>query len=464
MTKPMSTIPPQMHTLTSHTPSTQNDIPTDLSHNSKPVHHTYPPIHKAFVQPRSVWAIAFATMVSFMGIGLVDPILPAISHDLNATHTQAMLLFTSYLVITAIAMFFTSWVSTRIGVRTTLLIGLSLVVAFALACSASNSVNHIIGWRAGWGLGNALFISTALSAIVSAASGGSAGAIILYEAAIGIGMAFGPLAGGLLGHISWRGPFMGTAILMAIGFIGIAVLYKNKSGGAAPTGRNGRANRVSAFAAMKALSHPALRVLSLTALFYNMTFFILLAYSPFPIESAAKNAGISFGEHELGLVFFAWGICLALTSVGLAPIMTRRFGVVRTVLTTLPIIAILMLILALGTHHLWVLVATVAASGLVCGIMNTALTEAVMDATTLERHIASSAYSGVRFIGGAISSACAGPLAAFTIASMPYYMGIVCSGIAFIIVILGRKHLSMLKKQLHLSAESEATAIAAGSR
>ena len=77
----------------------------------------------------------------------------------------------------------------------------------------------IIGFRAGWGLGNALFISTALATIVGAASGGVDNAIILYEAALGLGIATGPLLGGALGSISWRGPFFGTAVLMAIGLV-----------------------------------------------------------------------------------------------------------------------------------------------------------------------------------------------------------------------------------------------------
>ncbi len=32
-----------------------------------------------FQQPKAVFAVAFACVVSFMGIGLVDPILPALS-------------------------------------------------------------------------------------------------------------------------------------------------------------------------------------------------------------------------------------------------------------------------------------------------------------------------------------------------------------------------------------------------
>ena len=56
-----------------------------------------------FRQPRAVWAVAFACVISFMGIGLVDPILPALSTQLHATPSQVTLLFTSYLVVTAVA-------------------------------------------------------------------------------------------------------------------------------------------------------------------------------------------------------------------------------------------------------------------------------------------------------------------------------------------------------------------------
>ena len=191
--------------------------------------HTSDPSTSILRQPRAVWAVAFACVIAFMGIGLVDPILPAISHDLGATEAQTMLLFTSYLLVTGLAMFFTSFVSSRIGAKKTLLIGLALIVVFAALAGASNSVGMIIGFRAGWGLGNALFISTALATIVGAASGGADSAIILYEAALGLGIAIGPLVGGALGAISWRGPFFGTAVLMAIGLVALLVLLGKPS-------------------------------------------------------------------------------------------------------------------------------------------------------------------------------------------------------------------------------------------
>ena len=212
-------------------------------------------------QPRAVWAVAFACVVAFMGIGLVDPILPAIAHDLHAGPSDVELLFTSYFAITGLSMLVTGWVSSRIGAKRTLVAGLVLVIAFSALAGASGSVHEIAGFRAGWGLGNALFIATALAVIIGSASGGVAGAIILYEAALGLGIAAGPLLGGLLGGISWRGPFFGTAALMAVGLVSILVLIERTP---AP------ARRVGLGEPLAALRHPGLRATALVALFYNL--------------------------------------------------------------------------------------------------------------------------------------------------------------------------------------------------
>ncbi|ANI90960.1 MFS transporter [Dietzia timorensis] len=363
-------------------------------------------------QPRAVWAVAFAATIAFMGIGLVDPILPEISKSLEASPSQAMLLFTSYLFITGICMFFTSWVSSRIGAKNTLLIGIGLVVVFAALCGLSNDVNAIIGLRGGWGLGNALFVSTALAAIISAATGGVSGAIILYEAALGLGLAVGPLLGGLLGEISWRGPFFGTAALMTIGFIGIIVLLPK-----VPKPEH----KVHLLEPFVALRNPTLAALSIIAVLYNFAFFSLLAYSPFPIHDAASEAGMSFGALQLGFVFFGWGLAVALTSVFLAPRLIEAFGLLRTMLGTMGIFALTLAAMALVISSLPGLIVGVIVGGGCLGVLNTALTETSMNATDLPRAVASSTYSGVRFMGGAFAAWLAGEIADWVGAPAPYW-------------------------------------------
>ena len=385
-----------------------------------------------FNQPIAVWALAFACTVSFMGIGLVDPILPAISRELNASPTQTMLLFTSYLLITAIAMFFSAFISSRIGVKRTLLIGLALIVVFAFLSGAAGSVDAIIGFRAGWGLGNAMFISTALAAIVGAASGGSGQAVILYEAAMGLGMAVGPLVGGVLGEISWRAPFYGTALLMAAGFLAIAVLLGRPAVKPEP---------VAVTAGLAAVREPALRTLGLVAIFYNYGFFTLLAYSPYPIDEAAAAGGRDFGATELGYVFFGWGLALAVSSVFIAPRLTRAFGLIPVVVAVLLGFSAVLAGLGFGAHRLGVVVVLVILAGFFSGVFNTVLTEAVMEATEMPRNVASSSYSGMRFLGGAVAPAVSGPLAASLGAGVPYWFGAGSLVVSLLILFAGRKTL-----------------------
>ena len=395
-------------------------------------------------QPAQVWAVAFASVVAFMGIGLVDPILPAIAESLEATPTETELLFTSYLLITGLAMLITSWVSSRIGAKATLLIGLALIVVFALACALSGSVDAIIGFRVGWGLGNALFISTALATIVGSASGGSAAAIVLYEAALGLGIAIGPLLGGLLGEVSWRGPFFGVVALMAIGFIAVLTLLRPGAE---------RRQPVPFSAPFRALGRPALAILAVTAFFYNIGFFVLLAFSPFPL---------GFGAMGIGFTFFGWGVALAITSVWVAPWMMRRMRRTAIILTIMPLLAVDLIVAGLVAETAAFLVACIIIGGLLLGIMNTVLTEAVMEATDLPRSVASSAYSSVRFIGGAVAPPVAAALWHQFNATVPYLFAAAAVLVATLTVFLGRRVLAHIDDEADDTAAEDAEAILIG--
>ncbi|WP_232531943.1 MFS transporter [Microbacterium halophytorum] len=377
-------------------------------------------------QPLAVWAIAFACVVAFMGIGLVDPILPAIAEQLHATPFQSELLFTSYLAVTGLAMLVTSFVSSRIGTKASLLIGLALVVVFAFLCAISGSVDEVIGFRAGWGLGNALFISTALAAIVGAASGGSGQAIVLYEAALGIGIAVGPLVGGLLGEVSWRGPFFGVAALMAIAFIAILTLLRTPHEKRSP---------IKLSAPITALGRPALGTLAVTALFYNVAFFILLAYSPFPL---------GFGAMGIGYTFFGWGIALAITSVWLAPIMIRAWGRRVTLMVALPLLAVDLVVAGVLVETPAALVTCIIVGGLFLGVCNTTLTEAVMEATDLPRQVASSSYSAVRFLGGAAAPPLAAWLGAQFSDTVPYVFAAGAAVVATLVLAFAKRPLAVI--------------------
>jgi MFS family permease len=358
-----------------------------------------------FKQPKAVWAVAFACVISFMGIGLVDPILPALAESLHASPSQVSLLFSSYLIVTAVAMLIVGWVSSRLGAKRTLVVGLAVIVVFSALAGTSGSINGIVGFRAGWGLGNALFIATSLAVIVASASGGFSGAIILYETALGLGIAVGPLLGGELGGISWRGPFFGVAVLMAIALVATLAFVPSLPKPARPT---------SPVAPLKALRHRGLLTMGIMALLYNWGFFTMLGYAPYPMELSA---------HQLGLVFTGWGLLVAAFSVFFAPRLQARFGTAPVLYANLLCLSVVMAVIAAGVETPAVVIVAVIVSGAFIGINNTLTTQAVMLVSPVERPVASSAYGFLRFIGGGLAPYVAGKLADATDLSVPFYLG-----------------------------------------
>jgi MFS transporter, ACDE family, multidrug resistance protein len=358
-----------------------------------------------FHQPKAVWAVAFACVISFMGIGLVDPILPALSVQLHATPSQTTLLFTSYLVVTAVDMLVTGWVSSRIGAKNTLIAGLILIVVFAGLAGMSGDIAGIVGFRAGWGLGNALFIATSLAVIVGSASGGFAGAIVLYETALGVGIACGPLLGAALGNISWRGPFFGVSVLMAIALVATLLFVPR-------TPRPPRPAPLSA--PLRALRHRGLLTMGVTALLYNWGFFTMLGYVPFPMHLSI---------YGLGAVFFGWGLLVAIFSVFVAPRLQLRFGTAPVLYANLTAFAAVLAVIAAFTDDPAVLVVCVVVAGAMIGVNNTLTTQAVMLVAPVERPVASAAYGFIRFIGGGLAPFAAGLMAEHWNVHVPFWLG-----------------------------------------
>ncbi|MFW0773999.1 MFS transporter [Paenarthrobacter nitroguajacolicus] len=375
-------------------------------------------------QPMAVWATALAAVFAFMGIGLVDPILPAIATNLEASTSEVSLLFTSYFLVTAIAMLISGFVSSRVGGKKTLLIGLSIIVVFASLSGLSGSVEQLVGFRAGWGLGNALFVATALAVIVGVASGGTGTAIILYEAALGLGISLGPLLGALLGGWQWRAPFFGTAVLMAAAFIALLALLPKTP---APAEKSRLRDP------LLALGHKGLRTTAASALFYNYGFFTILAFTPFILGMDA---------YGIGGVFFGWGVAVAVFSVFVAPVLQKRFGAVKVLTGTLAVLMLDLIGLGLAAgHSVSAVVVLVIVAGALLGINNTVYTELAMGVSDSPRPIASAGYNFVRWMGGALAPSAAAQLGEHFGPQVPFFAGAVSMVIAIFIALGGRAYL-----------------------
>lgn len=369
-------------------------------------------------QPKAVWATAFACVVGFMSIGLVDPILTSIAAGLNASASQVSLLFTSYFLVTSLMMLLTGFVSSRLGGRKTLLLGAALIVIFSALAGTSNSVAELVGFRAGWGLGNAFFVVTALSVIVASSRGGTTNAILMYEAALGLGISVGPLLGAALGEHSWRYPFFGTATLMAIGFIAIWLLLPEQ-----PKPQQ----KTSLTAPLRALSHRGLRTAASSAFCYNFAFFTILAFVPFVLQMSA---------HAVGLIFFAWGLLLAVFSVLIAPRLQKRYSALQILSVSLGCLALLLLVMAYATPQL--VAACVVLSGAVTGVCSTVYTEIALEVSPAPRPVASAGYNCVRWFAGVVAPFVAPLLAEYFSPQVTFWVAAIAAVLAPLVLISRR--------------------------
>lgn len=343
-------------------------------------------------QPRTVWVTAFAAVIAFMGIGLVDPILNSIAEALNAPPEKLTLLFGVYVGVQCVAMLLTGWAAYRFGPKRTLTVGLAFIVVAAGISAFANGIDQLIAYRVLWGLGNALFIATALAFIVSAAKGSQHGAIMLYEAALGVGLAVGPLLGAVLGEWTWRAPFGGTAILMLIGAILCAVML--------PTdGPRSERIPVRIVDPLKALRNRTLLITSIGSAFYTGALFTVIAWAP-----------IAMGLRPIyaGLIFFGWGLLTALAGVFIAPALAERIGQKGGVIAAISAYAVVMALAGIGTLNgaVWLIGLAVILSGLPSGVLNTLFTGVAMSANGPEvpRSVSSAGYSFLRWMGAAVAA------------------------------------------------------------
>lgn len=343
----------------------------------------------------------FATFLAFMGMGVVDPILPDIAQHLGATSWQVELLFTTYIFMMALIMIPAGMLASKLGDKRVMALGLAIVAISALLCATAQNITMLAIFRAGWGYGNAHFFATALILLIALSSDHHK-AIGLFEGSIGFGIAAGPLLGGFVGQYSWRYPFLVTGTLTVIAFLLVVIFVKNP--------KEKKSHKPAGLQELKALFHDAKFVkISLAAMLYYYGFFVVLAYSPLVIQMTPI---------EIGLLFFGWGFALALGSVVLSTQLERRWKAKEIIPVVLSLFA-LVLVALMSVNSLTFMAIFIILSGLLSGINNSLFTTYVME-SHFERNIISGGYNFLRWMGAAIAPIASGFIGETVGLKIPY--------------------------------------------
>jgi EmrB/QacA subfamily drug resistance transporter len=148
--------------------------------------------------------------------------LPTLVRDLHASTSDLQWIVDSYIIVYAGLLLAAGSLADRIGRKKTFLAGLVIFAAGSAAAAFSGGVSALIAARAGMGVGGALMIPSTLSIISNMFPdlAERQRAIALWAGTVGVGVALGPIIGGLLlARFWWGSVFLINVPIAAAGLI-----------------------------------------------------------------------------------------------------------------------------------------------------------------------------------------------------------------------------------------------------
>jgi EmrB/QacA subfamily drug resistance transporter len=180
------------------------------------------------------WAALAVICLSVLIINVDNTILnvalPTLVRKLHATSSGLQWIVDSYAMVFAGLLLVAGSLADRFGRKLLFLIGLVIFAGGSTGAALSGSVHALIVWRIVMGAGAAMLIPASLSTITNIfiKPADRAKAIGIWAGIVGIGIAIGPIAGGLLLSRFWWGSiFLVNVPIAALGFIGALFLVPN---------------------------------------------------------------------------------------------------------------------------------------------------------------------------------------------------------------------------------------------
>ena len=210
-------------------------------------HHVPAARPEASRRPAGRWLALAVLCVSLLLVTLDNTILnvalPTLVRDLRATTTQLQWIVDAYVMVFAGLLLVGGSLADRFGRKRTFLAGLAAFAAGSAWAAFSGSVGMLIAARASMGIGGALIMPSTLAIITDMFSDrpNGSGRSGSGPGRRGVGIALGPIVGGLLlAHFWWGSVFLINVPIAVLGVACAIRLVPDSQEPGRPASRPGR--------------------------------------------------------------------------------------------------------------------------------------------------------------------------------------------------------------------------------
>lgn len=188
------------------------------------VHHRDPPATPAIggrSRTVALWVLCLCALTTGIDMTITNVALPFIGTSLDAPTNELQWTVDAYNIMLAGLLVLGGALADRYGRRRVFLVGYSLFAVASALAAFSPSIEVLVACRALMGIGAAGVSAPALAIIASMYApderGGAISAFVVFGA---VGLAIGPIAGGLLlDHFWWGSVFLVTVPIIVVGVV-----------------------------------------------------------------------------------------------------------------------------------------------------------------------------------------------------------------------------------------------------